>query len=349
MSTRMSTTHFHSSEPPATFRSLWLERFQLDDWVVLKCCKRLPMAPEPLLPVALDYLFLELPARIKTKGRRDEGFCDLADAFGWICLALWQGTSPFPHPLTACAARLLACLKGELSPVPPDVLAVAGLIHSYYADGECGLNRLILDDAVTIAAHEAAVQAGDFEQYLTAEGVEKFREYQHHLTHSAAFAADWALIKRLFGNPEARWPDLVIEGKLRRTLLPERNWEQQPWWSFADEREQFRVVFAVFCWKWFLWAMEGDRPLLMKPSVNVTPYGTQIFVPGYMSLDFKRDLKHGAISELHKARGVQRHSVLRNRVREVATAARQEDRSVLKAVRDAFPELEERQIRRWLG
>jgi hypothetical protein len=50
----------------------------------------------------------------------------------------------------------------------------------------------------------------------------------------------------------------------------------------------------------------GDEPLLMKPSVVFTPFGTQIFIPGYISFDSKRDLKLGVVSRLHRARGIRR-------------------------------------------
>ncbi len=52
--------------------------------------------------------------------------------------------------------------------------------------------------------------------------------------------------------------------------------------------------------------MRGDEPLLMKPSVVFTPLGTQIFIPGYLSLDAKRDLDFKRINTLHKARGLPR-------------------------------------------
>jgi hypothetical protein len=52
--------------------------------------------------------------------------------------------------------------------------------------------------------------------------------------------------------------------------------------------------------------MKGDEPLLMKPSVVFTPFGTEIFIPGYISFDPKRDLKLGLVAKLHRARGVQR-------------------------------------------
>lgn len=49
--------------------------------------------------------------------------------------------------------------------------------------------------------------------------------------------------------------------------------------------------------------MEKDKPLLMKVSVNPTPYGTLIFVPRTWSFDARRDLDWGAITRLHRAAG----------------------------------------------
>src|SRR5437870_10267877 len=52
--------------------------------------------------------------------------------------------------------------------------------------------------------------------------------------------------------------------------------------------------------------MRGDRPLLLKLTVNLTPFGTMIFIPAYWSFDARRDLNWRAITALHKARGVRK-------------------------------------------
>jgi hypothetical protein len=52
--------------------------------------------------------------------------------------------------------------------------------------------------------------------------------------------------------------------------------------------------------------MKGDAPLLLKASVVFTPYGTQLFIPGYLSFDPKRDLDFSKVSRLHRARGIPR-------------------------------------------
>jgi len=336
---------------PSEFRQLWLKRFGLKNQDATTYRSQQPFTPfrnDEALQTAVDYLFGRLSERVQAGASAT--YLQLAECYAWTCLALSRASSPYPPMLDACLERIRTYLEGSANtPLPSDVRALALLLRSDWADTACGLNRLSPNDAQEICANECDVYDGNFEEYLTPEGAEKFRECQAHLEHSAELANEWQSIKELFGNPAEQWPELVRSGLLRRPLLPERNWHQTPWWSFENEMEQFRVVFAIFCWKWFLWAMDGDRPLLMKPSVNLTPYGTQIFVPGYMSLDAKRDLDLSAISRLHKARGVQRQSILRNQVRALASTARGEGRSAIAAVRQAFPDVDERQIRRWLA
>src|SRR5947207_15735336 len=73
------------------------------------------------------------------------------------------------------------------------------------------------------------------------------------------------------------------------------------WGKTAD---RFHAVFDVFWQRWNLYGMRRDHPLLLKLTVNLTPFGTMIFVPAYWSFDPKRDLNWRAITALHKARGV---------------------------------------------
>src|SRR6266516_1767599 len=49
-----------------------------------------------------------------------------------------------------------------------------------------------------------------------------------------------------------------------------------------------------------------DEPLVQKTSYAFTPYGTQIFIPGYWSIDVNRDFNWDEITKLHRARGVPR-------------------------------------------
>ena len=49
-----------------------------------------------------------------------------------------------------------------------------------------------------------------------------------------------------------------------------------------------------------------ERPLLLKLTVTITPYGTIIMVPKYWSFDPRRDLKWKAIAKLHRTRSAQK-------------------------------------------
>src|SRR5262249_31927080 len=139
---------------------------------------------------------------------------------------------------------------------------------------------------------------GKYEELLEARI--KYDEYERLIQESADLKKEWAEIKRLFPN-QTKGRDMI-----RRSLVPERNWVRGAGATFEWAKASFQAVFDVFCWKYYLWAMKGDEPLLMKPTVVFTPFGTEIFIPGYISFDPKRDLKLGAVSRLHRARGIRR-------------------------------------------
>jgi hypothetical protein len=58
-----------------------------------------------------------------------------------------------------------------------------------------------------------------------------------------------AEIKRLF--PE----QTEGRGIIHRSLVPERNWVRGPGANFRLKRAAFQAVFDLFCWKYYLWAM----------------------------------------------------------------------------------------------
>jgi hypothetical protein len=49
---------------------------------------------------------------------------------------------------------------------------------------------------------------------------------------------------------------------------------------------------------------------VLKLSVNLTPYGTMIFIPAYWSFDPKRDIHWREVSKLHRARGQHRQGLV---------------------------------------
>ena len=115
-----------------------------------------------------------------------------------------------------------------------------------------------------------------------------------------AFQAQWNAITAQFNV--TKFADR--KGIIRRRLVTERSMREH--WPFRWKKtgDRFHAVFDVFCQRWHLYGMRGDRPLLLKLTANLTPFGTMIFIPAYWSFDPKRDLKWRAITALHKARGV---------------------------------------------
>lgn len=142
------------------------------------------------------------------------------------------------------------------------------------------------------------VRDGEYEKILHAPV--KYDEFELQIRASDDLKKEWVEIKRLFPK-QTGGRDII-----HRSLVPERNWVRDPGANFKSKGAAFQAVFDLFCWKYYLWAMKGDEPLLMKPSVVFTPFGTQIFIPGYISFDPKRDLKLGVVSRLHRARGIRR-------------------------------------------
>lgn len=151
------------------------------------------------------------------------------------------------------------------------------------------------------AAHEHDVQAGRYEHYVPAART-KFQAVEKALAADSLFKADWRKITKAFDV--ARHAD--HKGVIRRTLVPERNLRQSFGMNWDDEAARFRAVFDTFCAKWNLYGMQKGKPLVLKLSVNLTAYGTMIFVPAYWSFDPKRDIRWGEVSKLHRARGQHR-------------------------------------------
>jgi len=153
---------------------------------------------------------------------------------------------------------------------------------------------------IAVARHEHEVRAGNYDSVIHADY--KFNYKEQALLNDAAFVQDWKRIKTLFDVKKYQDHKRLI----RRQMVQERDF--RPDWDidWKKDEDRFRSVFNAFCLKWNLYGMEGDRPLLLKLTVNLTPFGTMIFIPAYWSFDYKRDLKPKSLAALHKARGVER-------------------------------------------
>ena len=154
---------------------------------------------------------------------------------------------------------------------------------------------------VAVTAHEHDVQSGRYE-HLVPASVAKFDASERALSKSKAFQADWKKVTCCF--KVTRYAD--HKGVIRRTMVPERNLRTNFDPDWKTEPGRFQAVFDTFCAKWNLYGMQKGKPLLQKLSVNLTPFGTMIFIPAYWSFDAKRDVDWGSITRLHKSRGQHR-------------------------------------------
>jgi len=154
-----------------------------------------------------------------------------------------------------------------------------------------------------VSEHEHAVQHGKYEPLIRSRY--KYDQVEQELARNETFQSHWNAIKAQFNV--TKFADR--KGIIRRRLVAERSMRED--WAFRWRRTDdcFHVVFAAFCQRWNLYGMQRDRPLLLKLTSNLTPFGTMIFIPAYWSFDPKRDLNWRAITALHKARGVQKQGI----------------------------------------
>ncbi len=216
------------------------------------------------------------------------------------------------HPDYALLQQTYAWVLAPLSLWPFDVgglmnLLLARILAGQRAPEEARITLDLLGKAPSlreqerVAAYEHEARCGRYECFSSAQ--HKFDLREAFIARDPAFQADWKNLKRTFRAEQYR----DEYGIIRRRMLKERNFRPEGWdfrWRTPDDR--FRLAFEAFCHKWVLYGMEGDRPLLQKLSVNVTPLGTLVFIPRYWSFDCKRDLKWNAILRLHRTRDNQR-------------------------------------------
>jgi hypothetical protein len=125
------------------------------------------------------------------------------------------------------------------------------------------------------AAHEHLVQQGNYESLIKSQP--KFEEMEQRLQRDAGFNRAWNEIKEHFPVDQYRNP----KGVVRRRMVQERNFRSAWDFRWTTKKDRFQNVFDAFCHKWNLYGMEGDRPLLLKLTVNLTPFGTMILIPAY--------------------------------------------------------------------
>jgi hypothetical protein len=207
-----------------------------------------------------------------------------------------QSYSTFP----AFAENYSAYLRkaARLKRAAPEAGLICALLTTDRLQRFCGFQSIRPTNPELIRQSEQWLCTGTFEPFLKARA--KYDEYARRLCTESEFRRDWRALKKIFPRETSR------PGILHRTLVPERNWVRDGGAKFSSRRQRFQAAFDLLCWKYCLWGVARGRPLLLKPSVVLTPHGTQIFIPAYLSFDAKRDLNLGLITRLHRARGLQR-------------------------------------------
>ena len=268
------------------------------------CLKRawlLPFADVPMLTDLLLFQFTQLPT-IRTRlanlqQSEGEGLCNLFELM--VSMSL-QGFSPFPQNPAHLAQQIQKALefpdrnRAHLLPL------LELLIDSASGQPDTGLNNARVADPEFIILCEHERREGLPEGAWKAPF--KYTEFQERLRDNAGFKKDWQAIKAGFDIKKLCDRDNII----RRTKLEEGSWRQPISSDLSRADQNFQVVFDFFCWKWFLYGMKGDEPLVQKLAYSMNPYGTMIFIPGYWSFDPKRDLNWDKILRLHRARGIGR-------------------------------------------
>lgn len=250
-----------------------------------------------------DFLFRELPQIFPENP--SEIFIKTATAYARFCFAFWQSKNafiPFPQDY---AAFLKKALCGEADLLSSEICVLAELAGAPEKHEHCGFNTFAFRDAESLRSATWLARHGDYEAFLTESAQAKYDEYERTLLASKEFLREWELLKSLYPD----YKKLGREFVLHRRALPERGWSRGNGTVIeASAEDAFRAAFDLFCWKYYLWGMDlvKDSPLLLKPSVNITPFGTQIFIPAYMSYDARRDFVHAKIAQLHKAKGGRR-------------------------------------------
>jgi len=151
-----------------------------------------------------------------------------------------------------------------------------------------------------VAEHEHLVQKGSYESLINTQA--KFDSIERDAIRDPELVGAWNALKKQCDVTKFADHKNVI----RRSLTTERNFRQTFSVDWKEPWHRFQAAFDAFCARWDLYGMQGDKPLTMKLSVNLTPHGTMIFIPAYWSFDAKRDVRWAAVKKLHGARALKK-------------------------------------------
>ena len=152
----------------------------------------------------------------------------------------------------------------------------------------------------TVREHELSVEKGSYESFL--KNPAKYAELEKSISQDPEFLKAWVEFRK-------KWPVERFQNSLgivRRDMVQERNFRSLEKSNWSQNKCRFKAAFNAFCKKWALYGMQGDSPLPLKLTVNMTPYGTMIFLPHNWSIDGNRDINWSTVNRFHRSRKVKR-------------------------------------------
>jgi hypothetical protein len=210
------------------------------------------------------------------------------------------------HPASSDIWRVYDWLIVPFSLWPIDFLGFANhLLSLIESNGDVDKDILLLLELVgntpdaetqlTVGAFEHFVEAGQYDHLLRQP--EKFQEGENIVKRDEELKKTWQQIKQRWDVSAFKNP----RGVIRRRMSQERNFRENWAFDWSDQKGKFHLFFDVMCYRWRLYGMENDDPLLLKITVNPTPHGTMIVIPRHWSLDLARDLHWNKIGKLHRS------------------------------------------------
>jgi hypothetical protein len=257
---------------------------------------RLPFADSEKLADLLLFQQVRLP-KLRSEPGWTEKTQQLGALFELMIGMAMQGNSLFPQNPADIASQLRDALEST-QPSPERFAALIALLLSSDRKMRTGLNFTNARNLEEVVEYEHRRRSRNPEWCW--KSPKKYSLLEIELKKQPEFRSDWKFIQTHFYLDRFRDADGII----RRSPLVEGNWRRPNPSDLRNDANRFQVVFNFFCWKWFLYGMRGNEPMLQKLAVTLTPFGTQIFIPGFRSLDPARDINWAKVTRLHRARGI---------------------------------------------